>query len=404
MKRALARSLQERGWQALVVLAASSRVPDLAAFVGDIHIGQSFLVATPDGEIRLAFLTAMERQEAAASGCGLLTPESLDVTKLRRDSRTTAEFWQALVIRAVEACDVSPGPIAIAGHFPAGTAFEVGRCLERRGWPCIAGDELVRLCRKRKTRRQIEAAHRAAEGAMEAFHRVASLLAAAVGREGELWLEGERLRVQRLRRAIAECMASHGLEQPEGNIVAAGSDAAIPHTPGCSERTLLEGESIVVDLYPRGFLFADCTRTFCVGRTTAELKAAHAAVIDSLRRSRRAASPGKRGWELQRAVCERLGAAGYATPLTRPDATTGYVHGLGHGVGFELHEYPSFRETTGPEGVLETGDLFTLEPGLYDPEAGWGVRLEDLFCLTDGGLVNLTPLPYELDPRAWGDP
>ncbi len=99
-----------------------------------------------------------------------------------------------------------------------------------------------------------------------------------------------------------------------------------------------------------------------------------------------------------------LGAAGYATPLTRPDATTGYVHGLGHGVGFELHEYPSFRETSGPEGVLESGDLFTLEPGLYDPEAGWGVRLEDLCCLTDGGLVNLTPLPYELDPRAWGEP
>jgi len=82
--------------------------------------------------------------------------------------------------------------------------------------------------------------------------------------------------------------------------------------------------------------------------------------------------------------------------------TRGYVHGLGHGVGFELHEAPSFRASAGPkEGVLELGDVFTLEPGLYDPEEGFGVRLEDLVTLGEGGLENLTPLPYALDPRDW---
>jgi Xaa-Pro aminopeptidase len=51
--------------------------------------------------------------------------------------------------------------------------------------------------------------------------------------------------------------------------------------------------------------------------------------------------------------------------------------------------------------VLRQGDVFTLEPGLYDPAAGWGVRLEDLVYLGSGGLEDLTPLPYDLDPRAW---
>ena len=55
----------------------------------------------------------------------------------------------------------------------------------------------------------------------------------------------------------------------------------------------------------------------------------------------------------------------------------------------------------GAVGLLETGDVVTLEPGLYYPDAGWAVRLEDLLALREGGVDNLTPLPYDLDPRAW---
>jgi Xaa-Pro aminopeptidase len=80
----------------------------------------------------------------------------------------------------------------------------------------------------------------------------------------------------------------------------------------------------------------------------------------------------------------------------------GYVHNLGHGVGLDLHETPIFKKVSGAEGVLREGDVFTLEPGLYHPEQGYGVRLEDLVRLDeDGRLENLTPLPYELDPRAY---
>ena len=73
----------------------------------------------------------------------------------------------------------------------------------------------------------------------------------------------------------------------------------------------------------------------------------------------------------------------------------------GHGVGLEVHEPPHFRDEPGEEGVLQVGDLVTLEPGLYDPDEGWAVRLEDLVHLTKEGARNLTPLPYDLDPRAW---
>jgi Xaa-Pro aminopeptidase len=88
--------------------------------------------------------------------------------------------------------------------------------------------------------------------------------------------------------------------------------------------------------------------------------------------------------------------------VSEPGTEEGYVHNLGHGVGYELHEYPSFRRDPGPEGVLEALDVVTLEPGLYSPRDRYGVRLEDLVILGEDGIAeDLTPLPYELDPRSW---
>jgi Xaa-Pro aminopeptidase len=104
---------------------------------------------------------------------------------------------------------------------------------------------------------------------------------------------------------------------------------------------------------------------------------------------------------VQEAVCTRFTAAGYPTPISEPATTRGYVHNLGHGVGFDLHELPTFKKASGSEGVLRTGDVFTLEPGLYDHAEGWAVRLEDMVHLGEDGPEALTPLPYDLDPRAW---
>jgi len=196
-------------------------------------------------------------------------------------------------------------------------------------------------------------------------------------------------------------LARHGLSQPEGNIVAAAAEGAVPHNQGSSERELRAGESLVVDLYPRGALFADCTRTFCVGDAPEALRDAHAAVLAALEAAEAAAAPGVRGFGLQESTCRFLSGRGYSTALTHPGTLSGYVHGLGHGVGYELHEYPSFRKQAGAEGVLGEGDVVTLEPGLYDPAAGWGVRIEDLYLIEQRGPRSLTLLPRDLDPRRW---
>ncbi len=399
--RRLDELLERASCRALVVVAGSSRDPFIAPFAGSARLGDCLLIAPCGAVPRLGFLSPMDRDEAAATGLAVLDPEALDVERWSRGGASDSELLAGVVSRALHLCELAPGRVALAGGWGAGSVVEACEQLGQEGWSFAAGESTVVWLRKRKTPAQLDNLRSAAAGAVAALRRVAELLAATEEREGELWLEGERLAVARLRRAIAHTLAGRGLQQPDGNIVAPAAAGAVPHTSGRDEQVLLAGESLVVDVFPKGVMFADCTRTFCAGRPPEVLARAHSKVVAALELARGGARPGVRGWSIQKQVCELLGAAGYPTPISDRGTTRGYVHGLGHGVGFEVHEYPSFKEEAGDEGVLEAGDVITLEPGLYDPKAGWGVRLEDLYAVGDDGLENLTPLPYDLDPRAW---
>lgn len=396
--------LSRAGAGALLILGHGSEEPDLARHLGASHLGNAFVLQPLGRAPRLGYFTPMERDEAAATGLEPLAPEALEVPRWAREEPGPGAFLAAVLGRALELTGVSAGPIAVAGGWPAGALVEAVGRLAARGWPLVSGTEIARLLRKRKGEAEIVEIRRVAEATKAAFRALAALLAAATVREGELWLEGERLRVARLKREVAQRFAAHELTQPRANILSPGEEGGVPHTSGTPERVLLAGESLIADLFPKGRLFADCTRTFCVGEPPEALAAAHAAVAAALELAHEGTRPGVRGWDLQQRVCALLGERGYATPISHPGSLSGYVHNLGHGVGFELHELPSFKQEAGEEeGRLEAGDVVTLEPGLYDPEpGGYGVRLEDLVVIGETANDNLTPLPYDLDPRAWG--
>lgn len=396
--------LSRAGAGALLILGHGSEEPDLARHLGASHLGDAF-VLQPHGQApRLGYFTPMERDEATATGLAPLAPEALEVPRWAREEPGAGAFLAAVLGRALELTGVPAGPVAVAGGWPAGALVEAAGRLAARGWPLVSGTEIARLLRKRKGEAEIAEIRRVAQATMAAFRALAALLAAATVRQGELWLEGERLRVERLKREVAQRFAAHELTQPRSNILSPGEEGGVPHTSGTPERVLRAGESLIADLFPKGRLFADCTRTFCVGEPSAALAAAHAAVAAALELAHAGTRPGIRGWDLQQRVCALLGERGYATPISHPGSLSGYVHNLGHGVGFELHELPSFKQEAGEEeGRLEAGDVVTLEPGLYDPSPdGYGVRLEDLVVVGENGNENLTPLPYDLDPRAWG--
>ena len=390
--------------EALLVLAGSSRDPDLLPFVGGARLGDACVVAHGGGAF-LAYFTPMERDEAAraeAGGVELIHPADFGMETLRREGKTSEEILAAAVKAAFARAGVVPGRVAVAGRPAAGAALAMAGTLEEGGWKPVSGRRVMLELRRTKTPREIEGIAVAGRATVEAFESVARMLAGCSIRTGEeLWFAEERLTVARVKGLAAQVFAGRGLEQPESSIVAPAEEGATGHSTGTPERVLRAGESVVVDLFPRGLLFADCTRTFCVGEPPENLLRAHGLVLEALETSLEAVRPGVRGWTLHERVCRLFENAGFEVPDRNPGAQRGYFHLLGHGVGYELHELPSFRESGPGTEELRAGDVVTIEPGLYDPEAGWGVRLEDLVVVTENGMTSLTRLPYDLDPRAW---
>ena len=167
-------------------------------------------------------------------------------------------------------------------------------------------------------------------------------------------------------------------------IVAAGEDGALPHAEP-SEREIAPGELLVFDFGAQidGYC-SDCTRTFAVGDPDGE-----AAEVYELVRSAQAA-----GLEAIRAGVTGVDADSAARKVIAEGGRGDeFGHGLGHGVGLEVHEAPRLGQRS--EDELEAGDVVTVEPGVYVP-GRFGVRIEDLVFVTDDGHRNLSSLPKEL--------
>lgn len=157
------------------------------------------------------------------------------------------------------------------------------------------------------------------------------------------------------------------------SIVAFGENAAEPHhAPG--HRLLEEGDVIKLDfgaLY--GGYHADMTRTVSFGAPPTELKKIHDIVREAQQAGIDAVREGVTGAEVDSAARSVIAGAGYAEAFS---------HGLGHGVGLEIHEGP--RLGRGIENTLPEGAVVTVEPGIYVPGLG-GVRIEDSVEVTTDG-------------------
>jgi Xaa-Pro aminopeptidase len=167
-------------------------------------------------------------------------------------------------------------------------------------------------------------------------------------------------------------------------IIATGANGALPHAePG--EREIRRGDLVVFDMGARldGYC-SDGTRTFAAGEPDGRAREVYGVVLRAQEAALAAAAPGIGGEALDRVAREVIEEAGHGDR---------FGHGLGHGVGLEVHEGP--RVSPRSEDVLEAGEVVTIEPGIYVP-GELGVRIEDLVALRDGGFDNLSGIPKEL--------
>ena len=180
-------------------------------------------------------------------------------------------------------------------------------------------------------------------------------------------------------------MRALGAEEPAfPSIVASGAHGALPHAEP-RDVEIERGVLVTIDWGARldGYC-SDCTRTFATGELSGEATQVYELVRDAQARASESVRAGAGAKEVDAASRDPITAAGHGDH---------YGHGLGHGVGLEVHEAPRLAPTS--EDVLAGGNVVTVEPGVYVPEEH-GVRIEDLVVVTDDGRDVLSGLGKEL--------
>ena len=167
-------------------------------------------------------------------------------------------------------------------------------------------------------------------------------------------------------------------------IVASGPNSAIPHHQP-TDRIICSGDLLKIDFGAKlaGY-HSDCTRTFVVGKPSTWQSEIHQAVFQAQSASREVVRAGVIGADVLAQTILSLTDSGYLEY---------FRHGLGHGVGLEIHEDPFLSKAL--TATLEAGTVLTIEPGVYLSGQG-GVRIEDTIVVTETGYENLTVFPYEL--------
>jgi Xaa-Pro aminopeptidase len=242
------------------------------------------------------------------------------------------------------------------------------------GVELVAARGLVEELRAVKSEEEIECIRAAAGLADEALSRIAALLRPGA-RERDIALGGEFL----MRRAGSQVL-------PFDLIVASGPRSALPHAE-TTARELQRGDLVVIDIGARvdGYC-SDMTRTFAVDEASEQARAIYGLVRRAQRASAAALQAGAVCGGVDRIARSLIEEAGYGEL---------FGHGLGHGVGVEVHEAP--RLAKDEQTALAAGNVVTVEPGIYVAGMG-GVRLEDLMLVreTDAETLTGSPMPAEL--------
>ncbi len=401
MRRDLDRLMRERGLGGLVVLAYDRYSPAMYYVTGQkIHHGVYFRAA--DGRAHLIH-DPMERDQAALAGCehsGF--PQHRYQERLEKTGHPARAFGQIMA----ETCGLLSirGKVSFVGDAPTGFGHELIEELRRNNSEVLPDNghpDVVGLARITKDPEEVDSIRSSSRGAVAAIERLRAYLEGLEPADGGFRSNGGgKATLGSLRTLIHQELVLHGLEGGEC-IVSQGRDAGVPHNRGNDAEELRAGTPILVDLFPGeagGGYHSDLTRTFCLGRAPDDLRGIYEDVHHAFREAVDTLKPGTLCRSYQEKTCEFFEKRGHATLRTNEGAQEGYVHGLGHGVGLAVHEPPRLGGPRTNTQALEPGMVVTVEPGLYYPSRGLGVRIEDLVVVgADGRVENLTPAPYDLE-------
>jgi Xaa-Pro aminopeptidase len=277
------------------------------------------------------------------------------------------------LVEAVEAA-LPEGPVRL-GFEDAHTSVRQHRRLREllpERIELVAANGLVEQLRAVKEPDEIAAIRAASELADASFERLV--------RDG---LVGRTEREVAL--ALEQDMRMRGAKRPSfDTIVAAGAHGARPHASP-RDVEIKRGDLVVIDWGAEldGYC-SDCTRTVAAGEPGEEAREVYELVLEAQQAGLEAVTAGANGREVDGVARAVIAAGGHGDE---------FGHGLGHGVGLEIHEGPRLSQRSADD--LRAGNVVTVEPGIYIP-GRFGVRIEDLVVATDNGCEILTSVPKRL--------
>ncbi|MDX1990788.1 MAG: M24 family metallopeptidase [bacterium] len=404
MKSDLDRLMQERGLAALIVPVSDHYSYALDYLVGGVHITSGIAVKTV-GAAPVIVANPMETDEAAASGLQVYSTTDLgyiDFLKAAEGdgTRATVPFWG----HVLKQLGVMEGKVGIYGvgdlHFIVELvkllsvahpqyqfSGEMGTTLFDQASLTKGADEMARIQ---------DVARRTGEVLQATWDYIAGHAADAEGTV--IQADHTPLTIGDVKRFIRRELLDRGLEC-NTMIFAQGRDGGVPHSRGQESMALKVGEAIVFDLFPQelgGGYFHDTTRTWSIGHAREDVQQAYNTVMEAFDIALETFAVNKPTHLMQEAVLDHFESKGHPTSRSKEGTTDGYVHSLGHGVGLKIHERPSISHLR-KEDMFQVGNVITIEPGLYYPNQGYGVRVEDTFYVSQSGeLISLTDFRKDL--------
>lgn len=405
MKSDLDHLMDERGLAALIVIAGEHYSPQVDYLTGGIKITGG-MVIKKRGDAPVVIAGPMETEEAGATGLNVTTLYALGYSEVQREYEgQTHKVNAAMWTRALEWAGVTEGKVGVYGDVSISHYLEfmplvrelnpqyefVGemgsKTLFDVAYLTKDGDEMRRILSVARRTSEVVVATRD----FISRHR-------ADDHETVIKDDGTPLTIGDVKRFVRHQLLDRDLEE-QHMIFAQGRDAGFPHSRGNDSEALKLGQSIVFDLFPReigGGYFHDMTRTWSIGYASDEVREAYQQVMTAFDIGVEMFGMGKQTSLSQEAVLNYFEENGHQTARTHPGTQEGYVHSLGHGLGVNIHESPRISHLA-KDDIYEAGNVVTIEPGLYYPERGYGVRVEDTFYVSPNGeLISITDVPKDL--------
>ncbi len=370
----LSQAIKKSGADAYVAYA-SSRDADMR-YLTHFTTSDPFVFFKKPGVQGVIVVSQMETGRASREATAAVMTRTQaglpDILKREKDPyRATAAMIAGLVGKKV----------LVPPNFPVALAHALGEHCT------LSVDKgTVMEIRSKKSRHEILVMKNVQKVTQKAMGLAVSLIRTASVKKGILHLDGKTLTAEQVKFSMHNMLLQHGCSAVD-TIVSCGEDTAIPHMTGTGP--LKSDEPIVIDIFPvdeKSGYYADMTRTVVKGEPSADILAMYDALHQAKQLGISRIKAGVPGSEIHQTVVDFFKDLGYES------TTSGFVHNLGHGVGLQIHELP----TVGPAGkALASGNVITIEPGLYFPGIG-GVRLEDIGAVTSQGFDNFTVFPEDL--------